>query len=181
MEMGMQIDTKDFSKFPAAVQSDLHLAMRTAMRISTNEVVGVAKQHAPVGVNKALRGGIHAKVYNRTSQLIGDILSTAPYTMAVEEGTDPHWIPSGWRRGGGKNQTLSPAMRGLMDWVRLKLGKSPGVAWYVRARIAGNIAGKAGGTKAVRMFLKAYREKRRSVQRNFDLFIGRALRKHGGK
>ena len=181
MEMGMKIDTKDFSKMPIAFQNDMHKAIRTAMQISTNEVVGVAKQYAPVGVTKGLRGGIHAKVYQRTSQLIGDILSPTPHTWAVEEGTDPHWIPSGWRRGGGSGQTLSAAMRGLMDWVRLKLGKEPGVAWYVRARIAGNIAGKPGGTKAVRMFYRAWKMKRRSVNRHFDLFIGRALRKHGGK
>ena len=181
MEMGVKIDTKDFSKFPAAVQADLRRGMRTAMKISVREVVGAVKQGTPVGVTHTLRGGIDGKIYRGTNRLIGDILSPTPYTMAVEEGTKPHWIPSGWKRGGGSNQTLSPSMRGLMDWVRLKLGKPPGVAWYIRNRIAGNVAGKAGGTKAVRMFLKAYRKKRRRVNRTFDLLISRVLRKHGGK
>ena len=187
----MDVELEDFLKSKKIALDDVWSMLETTMRIATMQVTRAVKENTPHGVTGRLAGGVHSHVVARPGLLYGDVLSSADYTQPVERGADAHWIRSGWTPGiPGDQQSLSSDMLGLIDWVRLKLGKPEGVAWHIRHRIAGNVAGVPGGTSyhAFRrtgtwgrwMFRDAVKSEKPKVMKLFKLMISRWARKQGG-
>lgn len=76
----------------------------------------------PYGVSGDLQRGLINNGPTRQSDGSVTWGSSAPYTLPVEYGSRPHWIPIN-------------AMPGLEQWARIVLGDE-GAAWAVRHKIA---------------------------------------------
>jgi type IV secretory pathway TrbD component len=96
---------KQVEKYPAI--SEKHVG--TAIQRSLVRILGQEKQQAPVGVTGNLRDNWRIDM----SRFAGSLRSMAPYSMAVHQGTGPHYVS-------GETLKAWAARKGLNPWAVAK-------------------------------------------------------------
>ena len=146
-----------FGRAPDVVREELDRFVHGATELLQTEVVD--RTPAAAGT---LRASITASVEPMAQGMLGVVGTVQPYAIPVELGTKPHF----------------PPIQSLMDWVKLKLGKSGKEGRQVAFLIARKIA--RVGTKGHFMFRDAAQANAGEIQRQFDAACARIVARIGG-
>jgi type IV secretory pathway TrbD component len=107
--MSVQLEVKGLGKLMKQVEkypaiSEKHV--NTAINRSLVRILGQEKQQAPVGVSGNMRDNWRVDM----GRFSGSLKSMAPYSMAVHQGTGPHYVS-------GETLKAWAARKGLNPWA----------------------------------------------------------------